>query len=545
MRLNRVQEWLGNVGARLDGGWERLSLSKRFATITMIILTHGMLVVGYWVAGRIEIGVVHDSGARAALYTDSLIEQHLQELATGSPISSENQQALDKLLSRQSLGKPVLGYKIWLGDTVVHSNRRELIGKSFPPDPKRTVAWSGKVAAELHHVDRETGAQGDRRGLIGKAIPRTLAWPGDGEPDLDHIEEDAPESETALKVPILEVLAPVRETGTNRIIAVAETREVSTAIANEISEAKVQSWLLVGSIALAIFALQLVVVHGGTQMIRQQREKLREQIADLSRLLAENDQLRWRANDANRRVAAANERTLKRIGADLHDGPVQLLGSARLLLDSIIHAISQTPDAMTDEIKGDVEVMRETLTDSLDEIRNLSAGLAPPEIETMSLKAMLTTVAQRHERRTGTAVACEIGELPVEIAFPLKTCIYRVAQEGLNNAFRHAGGVGQRLVASSNGKWFDLAVIDKGPGFRSTNRAGTGGGQGLQGLRDRIESLGGDMEIVTSPGGGTRLVARFDLTTAELTANGARIGGVEDPHVARAQPDYVQADHPD
>jgi signal transduction histidine kinase len=127
----------------------------------------------------------------------------------------------------------------------------------------------------------------------------------------------------------------------------------------------------------------------------------------------------------------------------------------------------------------------------------------------MPLTEMLATVARRHERRTGKPVECRFGTLPDEIAFPIKTCIYRVAQEGLNNAFRHASGRGQRLVASATGSSFEIGVSDEGPGF-AANGARTSG-QGLQGLRDRIESLGGEMEIITSASSGTQLIARFKL----------------------------------
>jgi signal transduction histidine kinase len=99
-------------------------------------------------------------------------------------------------------------------------------------------------------------------------------------------------------------------------------------------------------------------------------------------------------------------------------------------------------------------------------------------------------------------------DLPGETPQSLKICVYRFVQEGLTNAFRHAGGAGQ-AVAARAGPLLEVRVSDHGPGLPADIRAG--GGLGMAGMRARIEGAGGKLEISSTCGQGTHLVATFDV----------------------------------
>ena len=400
-------------------------------------------------------------------------------LAFQSRLTPQNEQELDALLLPQAVGQPVVGFRIWKGDTIVYGDRRELNGRTFPPSSLRQRAWSGHVAAKYGHLD-----------------------------DPDH----APLG--AANLPILEIYAPVRETGTNRIIALAETYQIAHALPDEIAKARIGSWIIVAIVTLCMLFLQSIIVRKGSRTIHEQRRSLNEQIAELSHLLQENDTLRQRANQANSRVTEMNECFLRRIGADLHDGPVQLIGTAVLRLDVLSDVVASAGKSVADEAREDISVMREALLDSLTEIRNLSAGLALPGIENLSLADTLKMVARRHEQRTGTLVKCEIGNLPRQVCFSLKACLYRFAQEGLNNALRHANGKGQAITTGFMGDCLEVNIVDAGPGIRTVNPFADQGGQGLTGLRNRVESLGGNFRISTRPEGGTCLTVQFRVLQA-------------------------------
>ncbi|NJM34154.1 MAG: sensor histidine kinase [Rhodomicrobium sp.] len=233
-----------------------------------------------------------------------------------------------------------------------------------------------------------------------------------------------------------------------------------------------------------------------------------ERISQLSRSLNQNTELRERLSDANRRTSESNERFLRRVSAELHDGPVQLIGLSLLRLDGI--------RALAEKVEGErgsetLEIIRSALRDALSEIRGLSHGLALPELENLSLPEVLDVAISNHERRTGTAVHISFHEASPEVPASIKICAYRFVQEGLNNAFRHANGAGQRVSVDWDGKKLTIDVSDEGPGFSETEQISEKSGIGLAGLRSRIEALGGEMRIRAPKGEGTQLQAIFSL----------------------------------
>ena len=463
-----------SVISRIRVMWHNTSLSAKFAVTAPVVIAGGMFLIGSWVSNRIEEGVVKNAATAAQSYVDNNIAPHLQELAQAPDISAEHKRALDMLLSPQAASKPILSFRIWKGNAVVYSDRQEIIGKTFKGTPPLRRAWEGAAAGEFDHLSDEHAAGHPQHGST-----------------------------------VLEIYAPIHKAGTNEVIAVAETYEIATELRRELAGAQTQSWLIVGGVGLALIGSLFGIVNSGSRTIEQQRGALEQRVAELSRLLAENNQLRQQINSANQRMASTNERLLRRIGADLHDGPVQLVGLALLKLDDFQELVElEAPGvlATTDA----PEIMRDALTETLREIRHLSADLAPPDIENLSVSDTLSLVAKKHSQRTGTKVHCAIDVHGVNVPFPIKTCIYRFAQEGLNNAYQHARGTGQALYAECKQNSLEIRVVDQGPGINGHDSAVAGTGQGLSGLRDRIESLGGTLEVRSSDKG-TSLHARFAL----------------------------------
>jgi signal transduction histidine kinase len=459
-----------------------ISLSWKFCAAASVAIACGMVLIGGWAKARIEAGIADNFAAAAALYIDSFINPHLQELASTSSLSEEHKRALDALLSSRAMRKPIVAFRIWKGNTVVYSDRREDIGRTLPPTAALARAWNGQIAGQL---DRLTDAHS----------PGT---PSSG-------------------LPVLELYAPVRQQGSDRIIAVAEIYEIAPALKEELSRVQFQSGLLVGAVTLVIVALFFGIVDNGSRTIARQRIRLEHRIAELSRLLVENNELRKRVKQANERVVENNERYLRRIGADLHDGPLQLLGLALLRLDELRDGAT-TVESKIPGNADQIGMIGGIVTEAMQDIHRISAGLGPPDIDDVSLREALQIAAQKHELRTGTEVRCELGELDGYVAFPLKACLFRFVQEGLNNAYQHANGRGQAVLASRDGAKVEVKVVDEGPGLAGSAETENGGGQGLSGLRDRIESLGGTFEIYSTAGKGTWLTARFDTLPAEARA---------------------------
>jgi signal transduction histidine kinase len=361
--------------------------------------------------------------------------------------------------------------KIWRPDgTIAYSKRPDLIGQKMEPGESLSMAASGVVAAEF-----------------------------------DHLSDEENVSERALNMPLLEIYSPIRESGTERIIAIAEIYQAGDHLAGELRAAQFQAALVVGGLSFLMLAALIGIVRRGSQIIGSQKTSLNERILELSRSLAINEELTQRVADANRRASESGERFLRRVSAELHDGPVQLIGLSLLRLDGL------TAPKDAGRARETSEVIRSALQDALSEIRGLSNGMALPELETLSLEETLELAISNHERRSSTSVAISLPHGCPSVPASVKTCAYRFVQEGLNNAFRHAAGAGQQVALSWDGKVLAIEVSDAGPGLAGSNPPSSKSGLGLVGMRDRIESLGGSMEVTSGEDGGTRLRASFHL----------------------------------
>ena len=243
---------------------------------------------------------------------------------------------------------------------------------------------------------------------------------------------------------------------------------------------------MVGAATLAMLTLLFFIVRSGDQIIQRQQVALRSRLQEQTRLHISNAELQRKMATATQEFSRVNELTLRRIGADLHDGPAQLLTLILIRLDDLAENCSAVDQESLETIRG-------AATDALREVRDLSRGLALPEINDLSLVEELKLVAQRHEQRTGTKVALNLGLLPEAAPLTLKLCIYRFVQEALNNAFRHANGEGQLIQAQYIDEHLNISVRDSGPGMAEDAMLLDTSGRtrlGLAGVRYRVESLG-------------------------------------------------------
>ena len=453
---------------RVKRGWTGLSLARQFSLAAAAVLILGMLVIGFWVTRQIEEGVTRNTAAATALYVDSVIAPLLPDLRGNAELSYGAQRALNETLSKGALGPRLASFKIWKdGGLIAYASDPELIGARFEPTESLQQAWAGRVTAEF-----------------------------------DSLEDAENTSERVRNVPLLEIYSPIREPWSGEVVAVAEFYEVADDLKANLRAVRLRSWLVVGIVTLCMMALLSGIVLRGSEMIASQRKALEGRVADLSRLLRQNEELRFRVQSASSRAAALNERFLKRISADLHDGPAQLLALASLRLGSPRPPEGASPDP------GELESIRSHLDDAMREIRSICRGLTLPHIEAMTLPELLRSAVAAHEQRTGTTVSLSVPDSAPEISAAEKICVYRFVQEGLNNAFRHARGVGQSVSAELSDAALAVSVSDQGGGFDAA--AEQRGGLGLAGLRDRVESLGGAFEVKSSTSG-SRVTMRLNL----------------------------------
>lgn len=449
---------------RALAAWRRWSLARQFAFCASIVLGPAMAATGHWIARVIEDGVLRSSSAATALYMESFVEPLLQELARGEPLSLQSRRRLETLLQDTSLGEQVVSLKIWVdGGRIEFASRAELIGRTFEIGPKLREAWRGRVAGALNKLRKSESA-----------------------------------GESALGMPLTEVYVPIRARGTDRIIAVAEFYGKADLLMAELAAARRQAWLRVTAVTLAMLAGLFLIVRQGSATIATQQVALATRIDDLTRLLAENAELRQRAEQASQRASESNEFFLRRLGADLHDGPAQLVSLALLKLSDSPAPAQGGADART------------VLAKALTELRQMAAGLIIPEVQQMTLDAVLREAAARHVALSGRRVDVNLSGLPAMVPQSLRICAYRVVQEGLINGLKHADGIGQSVSAGLEDASIVIEVADSGS-VETPASPLRASGLGMRALQDRVESLGGEISWLSEPGRGTRLIARLPL----------------------------------
>lgn len=467
---------------RLRALWNRLSLAQKFALASFAVLISGMLVIGSWVNQEIKTGVTRNAAITTALYLNSFVAPEVQELAHQEQLSDQSTAILNALHRETPLGQRIVAFHIWgPGGRLVYSSRSSMVGEVFPVTPDLALAWEGIVTAEISLLEEEEDA-----------IQRTFS---------DRL---------------LETYSPIRAKGNDRIIAVAEFYESVEELEAQLFRARIKSWVVVAGASLVMFGLLFGIVRGGSRTIARQRDELQARVTELSNLLGQNKKLHDRVQRATSRAVELNERYLRRISAELHDGPAQALSFALLRLDAVKEQVKGCLHD-GDGVAGppDLDVIRGALGDGLQEIRNLAAGLALPEIGSLSLAASLRRVSRVHERRTGTLVDMSLEGVPDELPLPIKIGVYRLVQEALNNAYRHGDGKEQRLRVRCLDGMLSVEVGDSGPGFEPSSQSTPNDRLGLMGMRQRVESLGGRFTVESAPGQGTSIKAYFRVNTGD------------------------------
>ncbi|MGO6789037.1 sensor histidine kinase [Rhizobium ruizarguesonis] len=444
--------------------WNARSLASQFFIAGGLISMAVMFLVGILVTHLIEEAVIHNSGAATALYVDSVVAPLLPDMQKESLLDEASAQALDETLGQGALGRRLVSFKLWRSDgTILYSNEKELVGRKFTVSDKLQRAFAGSLVARYEIAS---------------------------DPESDK--------ERALGKPLMEIYNPVLQPWSGRAVAVLEFYETAEGLSDSLAHARLRSWGAVAALTAIFFLVLSALVFRGSRTIEAQRKDLRERVNELSALLAENRGLQRRLQRASQRSAALNETYLRSIGADLHDGPAQHIAYASLRLDSdvLINASTQ-PEAREKELAW----IRSSLAEAMTEIRNICSGLVLPQIEKSSITEIVMRVVEAHQHKTETHVETVIDEDGPELPPAVKICIYRFAQEALNNAYRHGGGILQAVKAVSHNGHVRVEVSDRGDGFDPTEVRPTS--LGLVGLRERIDSLGGSFEVKTGEGGTT------------------------------------------
>ena len=200
------------------------------------------------------------------------------------------------------------------------------------------------------------------------------------------------------------------------------------------------------------------------------------------------------------RLIEARESERRFIARELHDEIGQQLTGLKLSLDMMQGSLSGPAGA---QLSG----LQALAGDLLERVRNLSLDLRPSMLDDLGLLPALTWHFNRYREQTGIRVAFSHAGLGKRFDAGIETVIYRVIQEALTNAARHAGVIDIAVSLSVDDGVVHIAVSDNGRGFDPAEVLVRRQTVGLFGMRERVEAAGGNLMVTSAPGAGTILLA--------------------------------------
>ena len=204
------------------------------------------------------------------------------------------------------------------------------------------------------------------------------------------------------------------------------------------------------------------------------------------------------------------EEEARRIARSLHDDAGQLLVSVYLALDEVTQG--------DPEFRRRLEGVRLLLDEVEKHMRRLSHELRPLILDGLGLVPALEFLAQGVARRAGLVVEVR-GPDDVRLPPPVELALYRVVQEALNNAVRHAHAQHVGVVVTCEAARVQCEVHDDGVGFDPGAAADARRGMGLVNMRERISALAGRLDIDSEPGTGTRVVIEVPLEVGDAVSS--------------------------
>jgi signal transduction histidine kinase len=249
-----------------------------------------------------------------------------------------------------------------------------------------------------------------------------------------------------------------------------------------------------------------VIVEGGlwgtvtvtaSETLPPDVEKRLERFAELIATAIANAESRSELTASRRRIVAASDAARRQIERDLHDGTQQRLVSLGLTVNAAEAKLP--PD--TGDLRTELSRIATGLADAVTELQEISRGIHPAILSHGGLGPALRTLA----RRSAIAVALDVS-IDTRVPEPIEVAAYYVASEALANATKHARASNINVSLTMRNSVLLLSIRDDGVGGADPSR-----GSGLAGLADRVEALGGSIQVRSEAGAGTHITAELPV----------------------------------
>ncbi len=215
---------------------------------------------------------------------------------------------------------------------------------------------------------------------------------------------------------------------------------------------------------------------------------------------------------SNAAALAGQEAERRRIAQELHDE----IGQG---LTVVLLGLKQVVDRAPADIAEELRLVQDTARSSLDEVRSVARRLRPGELEDLGLISALAALATDFSTHTGAHVHRRFTPALPSLTAEAELVIYRVAQEALTNAARHAGADTVEMSLSRQGDTVVLRVVDNGCGVSGDV---LDEGAGIRGMRERALLVNGQLAVGQPAGGGTEVCLTVPLPSLQSAAGERR-----------------------
>jgi two-component system, NarL family, sensor kinase len=217
------------------------------------------------------------------------------------------------------------------------------------------------------------------------------------------------------------------------------------------------------------------------------------------------------------KVVVAQEEERRRVAYDLHDGVAQLLVSAKQHLDTCADMSAVAAARASQELAMGLDRLGQAIT----ETRRMLLALRPAPIDEAGLVAAARESLEQAAQETGWSVGFTENLNGLRVSAAVETALFRILQEALANARKHADASRVDVTLRREGDWLVLEVRDVGRGLPAGAAALDGRGLGLSSMRDRARLLGGICTVRSQPGEGTLVQARLPLRPGAVDEHAA------------------------
>jgi signal transduction histidine kinase len=427
-----------------------LSLSARFLIVAAVTVVLASILLGFLITRFLESGILDGVARTASASIEATIYPSVRDIRFDPDLEPSDVARLDEFfaLRREADSTSLLQFEL-----------RRLTGEL------------------VYRADGGILDDAEGQGLLGSLAGETLVA---SVRDV-RLETAGPFPQYPLSV--IRIVTSLSRPGENAPFGIAIMYFSAQALFDIERRIAGYVWAAVALIGFGVVLALFANVNRTSQLIERQRSMLARSAADWRRLARENNRLHLASEQLRLDANSANESLLVRVGSDIHDGPVQVLALLVLKLSD-----TEKPSREFDEFTALAQ-------DAMDELRNISAGLVLPELSQLSLAEALRLAVSRHERSYGTTVTTLIGSLPDDVSMALRTCAYRVVQEGLNNGYRHGSKGSQRVEVAQAAGWLELSISNQNRHSAASALSSSADRIGLIGMRLRVEALGGHMSV--------------------------------------------------